>query len=55
MSGFISSNSSYNISTDYQMSVILSHFDTDFIYATIKNMINSKYMLYESFIKNLTF
>ena len=43
MSGFISSNSSYNISTDYQMSVILSHFDTDFIYSTIKNMINSKY------------
>ena len=39
MSGFIADNSSYNISTDLLMSVILSHFDTDYIYGNIKNVI----------------
>lgn len=43
MSGFIADNSTYNINTDYSMSVILSHFNEEYIYSTIKNWINMKY------------
>lgn len=43
MSGFIADNSSYNISTDYSMATILSHFNTEYIYATIKDWIDIKY------------
>lgn len=43
MSGFIADNSTYNINTDYAMSVILSHFNEEYIYSTIKNWIKMKY------------
>lgn len=43
MSGFIADNSTYNIENEYSMSVILSHFDTDYIYGVIINKIRNKY------------
>lgn len=43
MSGFIANNSEYNISTDYSMSVILSHFDPEYILRTVKGWIDIKY------------
>lgn len=44
MSGFIADNSTYNIATDYSMAVILSHFNQEYIYSTIKNWIDMKYI-----------
>lgn len=55
MSGFIADNSTYNISTDYQMSVILSHFNTEYIYSTIKNWIDMKYVEPMTRINNIVF
>lgn len=55
MSGFIADNSSYNISTDYSMSVILSHFNTDYIYSSIKNQIDMKYIEPLPMINNIVY
>lgn len=55
MSGFIADNSSYNISTDYLMSTILSHFDESYIYTTIKNWIQLKYQEPMFTVNNIVF
>lgn len=55
MSGFIADNSSYNISTDYLMTTILSHFDEAYIYTTIKNWIQFKYQEPMFTVNNIVF
>lgn len=52
MSGFIAS-SSYNITTENEISVILSHFNSQFILDVIRDNINQKYNLYQMNMPNI--
>lgn len=52
MSGFIAS-SSYNITTENEISVILSHFNSQFILDIIRDNINQKYNFYQMNMPNI--
>lgn len=52
MSGFIASNS-YNITTENEISVILSHFDSQFILDVIRDNINQKFNIYQMNMPNV--
>lgn len=43
MSGFLADNSTYNITTENQISVILSHFSRDYIFDVIENNIKGRF------------
>ena len=43
MSGFLANNQEYNITTENEVSIILSHFNTDFIFNIIKDNLSNKF------------
>lgn len=43
MSAFIANNSEYNISTENEISIIISHFNSQFIFDVIKDNINKRF------------
>lgn len=47
MSGFIAANNIYNITTENEISVLLSHFDSQYIMDVIKHNIQNKFTQYQ--------
>lgn len=53
MSSFIANSSAYNITTENEIAVILSHFNTEFVFDIIKDNISQKFNSYQINIPNV--
>lgn len=53
MSGFIANSSAYNVTTENEIAIILSHFNTEYIFDVIKDNIAQKFNTYQMNMPNV--
>jgi len=53
MSGFLAANNTYNINTENEVSIILSHFNSEFLFNVIKDNITRKTEYYQIGMPNI--